>query len=68
MGDPGGAAAPDDDEVGEFSDEELVDLPEGDDDDDYWQSIRWHFLFFACVLKKGGYKSLGGTDLPGGGL
>ena len=35
---------------------------------DYWQSIRWHFLFFACVLKRGGYKSLGGTDLPGGGL
>ena len=34
MGDPGGAAAPDDDEVGEFSDEELVDLPEGDDDDE----------------------------------
>ena len=34
---------------------------------DYWQSIRWHFLFYACVLKKGGYKSLGGTDLPGGG-
>ena len=33
VGDPGGAAAPDDDEVGEFSDEELVDLPEGDDDD-----------------------------------
>ena len=28
VGDPGGAAAPDDDEVGEFSDEELVDLPE----------------------------------------
>ena len=27
VGDPGGAAAPDDDEVGEFSDEELVDLP-----------------------------------------
>ena len=34
VGDPGGAAAPDDDEVGEFSDEELVDLPEGDDDDE----------------------------------
>ena len=34
----------------------------------YWQSIRWHFLFYACVLKKGRYKSLGGTDLPGAGL
>ena len=27
VGDLGGAAAPDDDEVGEFSDEELFDLP-----------------------------------------
>ena len=34
VGDLGGAAAPDDDEVGEFSNEELVDLPEGDDDDE----------------------------------
>ena len=33
VGDPGGAAAPDDDEVREFSDEELFDLPGGDDDD-----------------------------------
>ena len=30
LGDPGGVAARDDDEVGKFSDEELVDLPEGD--------------------------------------
>ena len=29
VGDPGGAAAPDDDEAGKFSDEELVELPEG---------------------------------------
>ena len=56
VGDPGGAAAPDDDEVGEFSDEGLFDLPEGDDDEE------------PCVLKRGGYKSLGGTDLRGGGL
>ena len=33
-GDPGGAAARDDDEVGEFSDEELFDLLEGDDDEE----------------------------------
>ena len=68
--DPGGAAAPDDDEVGEFSDEELFDLLEGGDDEEpiVIASHRWHFLFFACVLKRGGYKSLGGTDLPGGGL
>ena len=32
VGDPGGAAAPDDDDVGKFSDEELVDLPEGDEE------------------------------------
>ena len=32
VGVPGGAAAPEDDEeVGEFSDEELCDLPEGGD-------------------------------------
>ena len=32
VGVPGGAAHPDDDEeVGEFSDEQLFDLPEGDD-------------------------------------
>ena len=35
VGDPGGAAAPDDDEVGKFSDEELVDLPEGDEEVTY---------------------------------
>ena len=34
VGDPGGAAAPNDDEVGEFSDEELFDLLEGDDDEE----------------------------------
>ena len=33
VGVPGGAAAPDDDEVGEFLDEELFDLPEGDDEE-----------------------------------
>ena len=34
VGDPGGAAAPKDDEVGEFSDEEPFDLLEGDDDEE----------------------------------
>ena len=32
VGDPGGAAAPHDDEVGKFSDEEVVDLTEGDEE------------------------------------
>ena len=34
VGDPGGAAAPNVDEVGECSDEELFDLLEGDDDEE----------------------------------
>ena len=34
VGDRGGAAAPNDDEVGEFSDEELFDFLEGDDDEE----------------------------------
>ena len=55
VGDPGGAAAPDDDEVGDFSDEELFDLPKGDDDEEpIVIDIRWHFLFYACGLKRGG--------------
>ena len=34
VGDRGGAAAPNDDDVGEFSDKELFDLLEGDDDEE----------------------------------
>ena len=70
VGDPGGAAAPDDDEVGKFSDGGLFDMLDGDDDEEpiVIASHRWHFLYCACVLKGGGYESLGGTDLSGAGL
>ena len=57
VGDPGGAAAPDDDEVGKFSDEELVDLPEGDEEvtDSRLLAIHPLALLVLCLCaEKGG--------------
>ena len=72
VGVPGGAAAPEDDEeVGEFSDEELCDLLEGDDEED---PLAFPVLCL-CVEKVGvispwvGRISWGvGHKLGGGGL
>ena len=77
VGIPGGAAAPEDDEeVGEFSDEELCDLPEGDDEE---EPLAFPVLCL-CAKKVGvispwvtwisggvGYK-WGGGGYKGGGL
>ena len=56
VGDPGGAAAPDDDEVGNFSDEELVDLPEGDEEvtDSRLLAIHPLALLVLCLCAGGG--------------
>ena len=58
MGDPGGAAAPDDDEVGKFSDEELVDLLEGDDEvtDSRLLAIHPLALLVLCLCAEKGCK------------
>ena len=57
VGDPAGAAASDDDEVGEMSDEELFVLPEVDD-----------FLFYACMLNRGVISPWVARSSRGGGL
>ena len=61
MGVPEGAETPEsEDEVGAFSDEELIDLPEGNS----CFTIRWHFdVICLCHQKGAGYRSLRGMVL-----